>query len=155
MWFKIEDKRGSIGQKFLVRFDLDVAGSKLVEERPAQGVVAALKTAELLASSLNATATVYGRDAAGEFVYGVPEGEEGAGPARSAFLSSFFTLVGLHGAHVTAGLLWLLFLMAQVAVKGRRDFVLRRFQCFSLFWHALDIIWVALLTLVYLLGVRS
>jgi cytochrome o ubiquinol oxidase subunit 3 len=78
----------------------------------------------------------------------------GAGPSRSAFLSSFFSLVGLHGAHVTAGLLWLAFMTAQIAVKGPRDFVLRRLLCFSLFWHALDIIWVALLTLVYLMGAR-
>jgi cytochrome o ubiquinol oxidase subunit 3 len=81
--------------------------------------------------------------------------DKGAGPSRSAFLSGFFSLVGLHGAHVTAGLLWLVFLVTQVAVKGRRDFVLRRFHCFSLFWHALDIIWVAVLTLVYLMGVRA
>lgn len=78
----------------------------------------------------------------------------GAGPSRSAFLSAFFTLVGLHGAHVTAGLLWLVFMVAQTAAKGPRDFVRRRLLCFSLFWHALDIIWVALLTLVYLMGAR-
>jgi cytochrome o ubiquinol oxidase subunit 3 len=78
----------------------------------------------------------------------------GAGPSRSAFLSSFFSLVGLHGVHVTVGLLWLLFMVAQIAVKGPRDFVLRRLRCFSLFWHALDIIWVALMSLVYLMGVR-
>jgi cytochrome o ubiquinol oxidase subunit 3 len=78
----------------------------------------------------------------------------GAGPSRSAFLSSFFSLVGLHGAHVTVGLIWLAFTMAQVAARGPRDFVLRRLRCFSLFWHALDIIWVALMSLVYLMGVR-
>jgi len=78
----------------------------------------------------------------------------GAGPSRSAFLSAFFSLVGLHGAHVTAGLLWLTFMMAQNAARGPRDFVRRRLLCFSLFWHALDIIWVALLTLVYLMGTR-
>jgi cytochrome o ubiquinol oxidase subunit III len=78
----------------------------------------------------------------------------GAGPSRSAFLSSFFSLVGLHGAHVTAGLLWLSFMLAQVASRGPRDFVLRRLRCFSLFWHALDIIWVALMSLVYLMGAR-
>jgi cytochrome o ubiquinol oxidase subunit 3 len=77
-----------------------------------------------------------------------------AGPSRSAFLSAFFSLVGLHGAHVTAGLLWLCFMVAQVAARGPRDFVRRRLLCFSLFWHALDIIWVALLTLVYLMGAR-
>ena len=78
----------------------------------------------------------------------------GAGPSRSAFLSAFFSLVGLHGAHVTAGLLWLTFMVAQTAARGPRDFVRRRLLCFSLFWHALDIIWVALLTLVYLMGAR-
>jgi cytochrome o ubiquinol oxidase subunit III len=78
----------------------------------------------------------------------------GAGPSRSAFLSSFFALVGLHGAHVSVGLVWLLFMVAQVAAKGPRDFVLRRLRCFSLFWHALDIIWVALMSLVYLMGIR-
>jgi cytochrome o ubiquinol oxidase subunit 3 len=78
----------------------------------------------------------------------------GAGPSRSAFLSAFFSLVGLHGAHVTAGLLWLAFMVAQTAALGPRDFVCRRLLCFSLFWHALDIIWVALLSLVYLMGAR-
>ena len=68
------------------------------------------------------------------------------GPTRSAFLSAFFTLVGCHGLHVTAGLLWLLTMMAQVFAKGYRADILRRLLCFSLFWHALDIIWVALFT---------
>jgi cytochrome o ubiquinol oxidase subunit 3 len=76
----------------------------------------------------------------------------GAGPTRSAFLSAFFTLVGCHGLHVTAGLLWLLTMMAQVFAKGYRADILRRVLCFSLFWHALDIIWVALFTTVYLMG---
>jgi cytochrome o ubiquinol oxidase subunit 3 len=78
----------------------------------------------------------------------------GAGPSRSAFLSAFFSLVGLHGVHVSAGLLWMGFMVAQTAAKGPRAFVRRRLLCFSLFWHALDIIWVALLTLVYLMGAR-
>jgi cytochrome o ubiquinol oxidase subunit 3 len=78
----------------------------------------------------------------------------GAGPSRSAFLSAFFSLVGLHGAHVTAGLIWLTFMVAQTVYRGPRDFVRRRLLCFSLFWHALDIIWVALLSLVYLMGAR-
>jgi cytochrome o ubiquinol oxidase subunit 3 len=77
----------------------------------------------------------------------------GAGPSRSAFLSAFFTLVGCHGLHVSAGLLWLLTMMAQVFAKGYRADILRRILCFSLFWHALDIIWVALFTVVYLMGV--
>ena len=77
---------------------------------------------------------------------------EGAGPQRSAFLSSFFTLVGCHGLHVTAGLLWLATMMAQVFVKGFRENILRRLLCFNLFWHALDIVWVAVFTMVYLIG---
>jgi cytochrome o ubiquinol oxidase subunit 3 len=77
----------------------------------------------------------------------------GAGPTRSAFLSAFFTLIGCHGLHVTAGLLWLLTMMAQVYAKGYRADILRRQLCFALFWHTLDIIWVALFSLVYLVGV--
>jgi cytochrome o ubiquinol oxidase subunit 3 len=77
----------------------------------------------------------------------------GASPMRSAFLSAFFTLVGCHGLHVTAGLLWLLTMMAQVYAKGYRPDILRRVLCFGLFWHTLDIIWVALFTMVYLMGV--
>jgi len=76
-----------------------------------------------------------------------------AGPTRSAFLSAFFTLVGCHGLHVTAGLLWLLTMMAQVFAKGYRADILRRVLCFGLFWHTLDIIWVAIFTVVYLMGV--
>jgi cytochrome o ubiquinol oxidase subunit 3 len=79
---------------------------------------------------------------------------KGAGPSRSAFLSSFFALVGMHGAHVASGLLWLVYMVAQVVVKGLRPHVLRRLLCFSLFWHALDIIWVGVFTLVYLMGAR-
>jgi cytochrome o ubiquinol oxidase subunit 3 len=79
---------------------------------------------------------------------------EGAGPSRSAFLSSFFSLVGLHGVHISVGLIWIVFITAQLAVRGPRDFVLRRLRCFSLFWHALDIIWIALMSLVYLTGAR-
>jgi len=80
---------------------------------------------------------------------------QGAGPSRSAFLSSFFALVGCHGAHITAGLLWLGTMMAQFYAKGFRADICRRYFCFSLFWHALDIIWVAIFTIVYLIGVRS
>jgi cytochrome o ubiquinol oxidase subunit 3 len=77
---------------------------------------------------------------------------QGAGPQRSAFLSSFFALVGCHGAHVSVGLLWLGTMMAQLFVKGFRDDILRRLLCFNLFWHMLDIVWVAVFTLVYLVG---
>ena len=80
---------------------------------------------------------------------------QGAGPTRSAFLSAFFTLVGCHGLHVSLGLLWLLTMMAQVFAKGYRPDILRRMLCFSLFWHALDIIWVGLFTVVYLMGIAQ
>ncbi len=80
---------------------------------------------------------------------------QGAGPTRSAFLSAFFTLVGCHGLHVTGGLMWLTTMMAQVLTKGFRADIMRRTLCFALFWHALDIIWVAVFTVVYLLGVMG
>ena len=62
--------------------------------------------------------------------------------------------VPCHGLHVTVGLLWLLTMMAQIYAKGFRPDILRRFLCFSLFWHALDIIWVALFTVIYLWGAQ-
>ena len=73
-------------------------------------------------------------------------------PDSHSFLSSFFTLVGCHGVHVTAGLLWLGTMMAQFYAKGFRRDIRHRFLCFSLFWHALDIIWVGIFSLVYLVG---
>ncbi len=80
---------------------------------------------------------------------------DGAGPQRSAFLSSFFALVGLHGLHVAIGLLWLGKMMAQLAVKGFQPTVRRRLMCFNLFWHALDIVWVGIFTMVYLMGIAG
>ncbi|WP_010546337.1 cytochrome o ubiquinol oxidase subunit III [Sphingomonas elodea] len=77
---------------------------------------------------------------------------EGAGPWRSAFLSSFFTLVGTHGLHVTFGLIWLFTLMVQVARKGLIPANVRRLQCLSLFWHFLDVVWIGVFTFVYLFG---
>jgi cytochrome o ubiquinol oxidase subunit III len=74
----------------------------------------------------------------------------GAGPSKSAFLSSFFALVGTHGAHVTVGIGWLAVMMAQVGTIGFRPMVVRRLLCFSLFWHALDIVWIGVFTVVYL-----
>jgi cytochrome o ubiquinol oxidase subunit 3 len=74
----------------------------------------------------------------------------GYGPTHSAFLSAFFTLVGTHGCHVTSGLLWLLVMVAQVATLGLRTMVVRRLFCFSLFWHALDLVWIGVFTIVYL-----
>jgi cytochrome o ubiquinol oxidase subunit 3 len=78
--------------------------------------------------------------------------EIGAGPSRSGFLSAFFTLVGTHGVHVASGLIALVYLAAQVIAHGLQAAVLRRLLCWSLFWHALDIVWVGVFTLVYLMG---
>jgi cytochrome o ubiquinol oxidase subunit III len=77
---------------------------------------------------------------------------QGAGPTHSAFLSSFFALVGCHGVHVSAGLLWLGTMMAQFPAKGFKASIRHRYLCFSLFWHALDIIWIGIFTVVYLIG---
>jgi cytochrome o ubiquinol oxidase subunit 3 len=74
----------------------------------------------------------------------------GAGPSRSAFLSAFYTLVGTHGLHVTSGLVWLVVMLAQLATLGFQPMVERRFLCFALFWHALDIVWIGVFTIVYL-----
>ncbi len=74
----------------------------------------------------------------------------GAGPSRSAFLSAFFALVGTHGLHVTMGLAFLVVMLLQVATLGFQPMVARRFFCFGLFWHALDIVWIGVFTIVYL-----
>ncbi|RFZ87474.1 cytochrome o ubiquinol oxidase subunit III [Shinella sp. WSJ-2] len=78
---------------------------------------------------------------------------EGAGPTRSAFLSSFFTLVGTHGLHVTFGTIWLITLMVQVKKRGLTPENRRRLMCLSMFWHFLDVIWIGVFSFVYLLGV--
>jgi cytochrome o ubiquinol oxidase subunit III len=74
----------------------------------------------------------------------------GAGPDRSAFLSAFFALVGMHGLHVSVGLAWLVVMMAQVFSLGWHPMVRGRLACFGLFWHALDIVWIGVFTIVYL-----
>ncbi|QET02290.1 MULTISPECIES: cytochrome o ubiquinol oxidase subunit III [Cupriavidus] len=77
---------------------------------------------------------------------------EGAGPNRSAFLSSFFTLVGTHGLHVASGMLWMLVLMYQLTTKGITTATTKRLMCLSLFWHFLDVVWIGVFTVVYLMG---
>lgn len=77
---------------------------------------------------------------------------EGATPQRSAFLSSFFTLVGTHGLHVTFGIVWLVTLMTQVARFGLTEANRRRLMCLSMFWHFLDVVWIGVFTFVYLMG---
>ena len=78
---------------------------------------------------------------------------EGHGPDQSAFLSSFFTLVGTHGTHVTFGLIWMAVMVGQVAVKGLTSPVRSRLMRLSMFWHFLDIIWIGIFSIVYLMGV--
>jgi len=90
MWFKVDEKRSSIGQKYLIRATLMIADSAVVEERPAKGTAAARKVAEVLASTLNVTATVYGIDADGEYVYGVYEVSDGAAAASSPLIKRLF-----------------------------------------------------------------
>ena len=77
---------------------------------------------------------------------------EGAGPQRSAFLTSFFALVGTHGLHVSLGIVWLLVLMSQVARHGLTGPNQRRLFCLSMFWHFLDVVWIGVFTFVYLMG---
>jgi len=80
--------------------------------------------------------------------------ERGFTPQRSGMLTAFYGLVGLHGLHVTVGGMWLATMMAQVQVKGFRREIIHRLICFNLFWHALDIVWIGVFTIVYLIGSR-
>jgi len=91
MWFKVEQKRTSIGQKYVVRCNSEIAGKPVVEERLVKGITEARKTAEILASSLNVTATVYGTNADGEFVQGVFEVSEGAAVASDPLIKRLYT----------------------------------------------------------------
>jgi cytochrome o ubiquinol oxidase subunit 3 len=116
-------------------------------------VASGRRSAALFYLSMTATLALGAAFIALEVVEFVSLAARNAGPGRSAFLSAFFALVGCHGIHVTIGLLWLCTMMAQVYAKGFRGDILRRILCFTLFWHALDIVWVALFTVVYLIGV--
>ncbi|HET8732112.1 MAG TPA: cytochrome o ubiquinol oxidase subunit III [Moraxellaceae bacterium] len=78
---------------------------------------------------------------------------EGAGPQRSGFLTSFFSLVGTHGLHVSFGIIWLFVLMTQVGKFGLTEANRRRLICLSMFWHFLDVVWIGVFTFVYLMGV--
>ena len=77
---------------------------------------------------------------------------EGNSFTRSGFLSSFFTLVGTHGLHVTVGLLWMGSLIAQISLRGLNTMTLRKLSCLGLFWHFLDIVWIFIFTIVYLMS---
>ena len=85
-----------------------------------------------------------------EFNHLVHEGESWR---ESGFLSAFFTLVGTHGLHIFAGLTWVTVLMIQIAKRGLTTHTVRRLTLFSLFWHFLDIVWIFIFTIVYLMGV--
>lgn len=78
---------------------------------------------------------------------------EGNSWRRSGFLSAFFTLVGTHGLHITSGLIWLAVLSSRIRKTGFDPISLKRLTLFSLFWHFLDVIWIFIFTIVYLLGV--
>ncbi len=80
---------------------------------------------------------------------------QGAGPQTSAFLSSFFALVGTHGLHVAIGILWLVILLVQLRKHGLTGANRRRLFCLSMFWHFLDVVWIGVFTIVYLMGSLS
>lgn len=77
---------------------------------------------------------------------------EGYSWQRNAFLSAFFTLVGTHGLHIAAGLIWIITLMVRVASQGLTPRNIKRLAMFSMFWHFLDVVWIFIFTIVYLIG---
>ncbi|MBE1445255.1 cytochrome o ubiquinol oxidase subunit III [Paenibacillus sp. OAS669] len=79
--------------------------------------------------------------------------QEGATMGTSAFLSAFYTLVGTHGLHVTLGIIWMLAIMVQLSKQGITPVTKRKVQVISLFWHFLDVVWIFVFTVVYLMGV--
>jgi cytochrome o ubiquinol oxidase subunit 3 len=85
-----------------------------------------------------------------EFAGFIKEGEVWT---KSAFLSSYFALVGTHGLHVTLGSLWMIILMGQIYWYGITVFTFRRLVIFGMFWHFLDLVWIFIFTFVYLMGV--
>ncbi|MCP5470092.1 MAG: cytochrome o ubiquinol oxidase subunit III [Chlamydiales bacterium] len=85
-----------------------------------------------------------------EFTHFVQEGNSWA---KSAFLSSYFTLVATHGCHITVGMIWMIFSGWLIAKQGITSNNFRRLTCFGLFWHFLDIVWIFIFSVVYLMGV--
>ena len=79
----------------------------------------------------------------------------GHGPAHSAFLSAFFTLVGTHGLHILIGIIWAIALGDYISKHGVTPHSIRKFSLFAVFWHFLDLVWIFIFTIVYLLGVIS
>ncbi len=85
-----------------------------------------------------------------EFVTLVREGHTWQ---QSAFLSSFFALVGTHGLHITVGLIWLFALVYYYRARGTSANFVRKFGLFTLFWHFLDIVWIWIFTIVYMFSI--
>lgn len=79
---------------------------------------------------------------------------EGNSWRRSGFLSSFFTLVGTHGLHIATGLMWMIVVIWQISSRGLVRAVVRRLTLLGLFWHFLDIVWIFIFTIVYLMGAK-
>lgn len=84
-----------------------------------------------------------------EFIHYV---HEGATMQTSAFLSSFFVLVGTHGAHVSLGIGWMILIIIQLLQRGFTPRTARKVFIVSLYWHFLDVVWIFIFTLVYLTG---
>ncbi len=84
-----------------------------------------------------------------EFSHMVSEGNSWK---KSAFLSSYFTLVGTHGLHIMVGLLWIIVMLGHVSIRGFTSSTIRRLNCLSMYWHFLDLIWIFIFTIVYLMG---
>jgi len=78
---------------------------------------------------------------------------QGSGPQQSGFLSSYFTLVGTHGLHVALGSVWLLIMMLVILRRGLSRSNMRKLMLFAMFWHFLDIIWIFIFTIVYMMGI--
>ena len=77
----------------------------------------------------------------------------GFGYTQSAFSSAFFTLVGMHGVHVVIGLIWISGLIIRNSGRGLNLYNAPKFFCASLYWHFIDVVWVFIFTVVYLMGV--
>lgn len=118
------------------------------------GILSAIKNKKMWAIGWLSLAFIFGASFIAlelhEFIRLV---EEGHSWKRSAFLSSFFALVGTHGLHVSIGLFWMTIVMAQIYTFGIKVFTFRRLIVFSLFWHFLDLVWIFIFTFVYLMGV--
>ncbi|TJY41852.1 cytochrome o ubiquinol oxidase subunit III [Cohnella pontilimi] len=78
---------------------------------------------------------------------------EGATISTSGFLSGFYVLVGTHGLHVSLGLVWMTALMIQLGRRGITNVTRRKVNVISLYWHFLDVVWIFVFTIVYLMGV--